>query len=97
MKQSAAEAFIALAGAMIFVWLRHKEHKQSIRLLISGASGMAGYSMASDLALMVSWIGERSAMFLICVSAYAIIDTALAIVADKGAILEIVKARAGKK
>lgn len=95
--KSLTEALVALAGAMIFVWIRHKEHKQSVRLLISGASGMTGYSLAPDVAGVVGWMGEPSAMFLICVSAYAVIDTALAIIADKGAILDIVKARVGRK
>lgn len=95
--KSLTETFVALAGAMIFVWLRHKEHKQSVRLLIAGASGMTGYALAPDVAGIVGWMGEPSAMFLVCVFAYGVLDTALAIVADKGAILDIVKARVGRK
>ena len=95
--KSLVETLAAVFAGMVFVWLRHKEHKQSLRVAIAGASGVAGYAMASDIAAVTPWMGEKVAAFVVCVSAYAVLDTILALIADKDAMLDVIKLRMGKK
>lgn len=80
------EYYVALASAMIVVALQHKEKPWVLRTCIAGASGGLGYAMAADLASPWPWLGETTAIVLITAFSYAVIDAALAILADRQAI-----------
>ena len=87
--------YIALAAAMIFVALQHREKPYLARILIAGASGGIGYSLAPEVAQIASWLGERMAMVMVTAFGYAALDVALALFSDKDTIKEIVSRRLG--
>jgi hypothetical protein len=89
------EHYIALVAAMVFVAMQHKEKSWAARILISGASGGLGYSWAPELARMTKWLGEIGAMVVVTGLFYAILDTALALIADRDAIKRLARSRIG--
>lgn len=87
--------FVVLAAAMLFVFLQHEGKKLLVRTGISGASGGMGYGMAPEVATAVSWLGEYTAMALITALIYAALDFAFSLLADKEAIIDLLRARFG--
>ena len=89
------EHYVALAGAMLFVVIQHKEKPALARVGIAGASGGMGFSVAPELASNVSFLGPTSAMILVVAFIYTVLDAVGAIIADRDTVKSIVKARFG--
>lgn len=85
----AFDHYIALAAAMIFVALQHREKPWLARTLIAGASGGVGYSLAPEVAQLGSWLGERMAMVMVTAFGYAALDVSLALISDRESIKDI--------
>lgn len=86
--------YLALAAAMLFVIMQHKEKSWLSRVSIAGISGAIGYAVAHDLA---AYLGrsETIAVVLVTAFSYAALDTVGAILADRAAIKEFVRFRLG--
>ncbi|WP_320178134.1 hypothetical protein [Roseovarius pacificus] len=84
-----ADHYIALAAAMIFVALQHREKPWLARTLIAGASGGIGYSLAPEVAQLAHWMGERMAMVMVTAFGYAALDVMLALLSDRDSIKEL--------
>jgi hypothetical protein len=86
--------YMALAAGMLFVVMQHKEKPWLSRVSIAGISGAIGYSVAADLA---AYLGrsETVAVVLVTAFSYAVLDTVGAILADRAAIKDIVRAHLG--
>lgn len=89
------EHFIALIAAMAFVYLQHKEKSQLARILITGLSGGLGYSISSEIAASLPWLGGATAMALVTAFIYVALDTAGALFSDRQIFREILITKFG--
>lgn len=83
--------YIALASAMLFVVLWHKEKPWWSRVAISGMSGGFGYTLSPELAPSVSFLGEATMVVLVTALSFVLLDTVTALVADREVILDLVR------
>ncbi len=90
------EKYVALAAAMFFVLLQHREKPWLVRTGIAGASGGMGYAVAPEAAAAFSWLGEVTAMVVITALIYAALDMVSGLIADRDAIKAIILRRGGK-
>ncbi|WP_412507537.1 hypothetical protein [Roseovarius sp. SYSU LYC5161] len=81
------EHWIALAAAMVFVAMQHREKPRIARVVIAGISGGMGYAMSGEIARVVPFIGQATAIVVVTALIYAFLDTATAIIADRSAIV----------
>ncbi|MBT2130136.1 hypothetical protein [Aliiroseovarius lamellibrachiae] len=91
------EYYIALASAIVLVWLQHKGKPWLIRTAIAGASGGVAYGIADEVAASVTWMGEGIAMVLVTGLAYLILDAMGALIADRAALKAFVLRAVGGK
>lgn len=83
------EHWIALAAAMIFVAMQHKEKPWFSRAGIAGISGAFGYSLSPEVAQKVTFLGPLGWTIVVTAFGYAALDIALSLISDREAIREI--------
>lgn len=88
------EYYIALAGAVLFVVMQHKEKPIAARGTIAGISGAFGYSLAGAVSAYFG-VPEILVMTALTAFGYVIMDTVGAILLDRDFFIEVVKARLG--
>lgn len=90
------EYYIALAGAVLFVIMQHKEKPLLARGAIAGISGAFGFSLAPSFSHYFA-TPEILVMTALTAFGYVVMDTFGAILLDRQFILEIIKAKIGGK
>ena len=91
------ETFVALAAAMLFVAMQHREKPWRARVRIAGTSGGIGYAVAPELAARFSFVGENTAMVLVTALIYAALDMVSSIIADRETIKAILTRKGGPR
>lgn len=81
--------WIALAAAMIFVAVQHREKPWLSRTLIAGISGAMGHVVAPEFAETFSVPGPIGWTVITTAIGYAVLDIVLALISDRAAIREI--------
>ncbi len=91
------EQLTALAAAMLFVALQHREKPWFTRVGIAGVSGGLGFSLHAEVAHVFAWLGPASAMAIVTALGYAILDFAASVIADRAFLLDVIKGTFGRK
>lgn len=91
------EQLTALAAAMLFVALQHREKPWFSRVGIAGVSGGLGFSLHAEIAQAFAWLGPASAMAIVTAFGYAILDFAASVIADRAFLLDVLKGAFGRK
>ncbi len=85
---------MALIAGIVFVAMQHKEKTLPIRAAIAGISGALGHALSGDVAMMVGR-SDIVAVFLVTPFVYVVLDTMIAILADRAAVMAFIKERLG--
>lgn len=88
------EYYIALAGAVLFVVMQHKEKPIAARGMIAGISGAFGYSLAHPISVLAG-VPEILVMTALTAFGYVVMDTIGALLLDRKFFIELVKAKLG--
>lgn len=91
------EQLTALAAAMIFVALQHREKPWLARVGIAGVSGGLGFSLHAEIASVFTWLGPASAMAIVTAFGYALMDFAASLIADRAFLLDVLRGVFGRK
>ena len=91
------EQITALAASMLFVALQHKGKPWLTRAGIAGVSGGLGFSLHAEAAQVFTWLGPASAMAITTALGYAVMDFAASLIADRDALLNLIKGALGRK
>lgn len=94
MMNKPVEWYIALAAAMGYVWLQHKEKPWYARVAIASVSGGIGYSLAPEFA-EVTGRSEFLGVLLVTAFGYVVLDVIGAILMDRKLLKDVLKSRLG--
>lgn len=87
--QKPLEYYVAVASAMIFVALQHKDKPWWARTATAAVSGGVGYALAGEFA---AWTGRSEVLgaFLLTAFGYAALDLVVSVLADRKLVRAII-------
>lgn len=86
---------IGMVAGMVFVAVRLAGKRLWTLIPTVGASGAMGYAMGPEFAAVIGWLGPATAAGAVTVLSFAVLDTAVSLIADREAIRELVGKWAG--
>ena len=94
MIQKPIEYWAALFAAVGFVFMRNRAPGAIYGGVVAGVSGMLSIALSADVAAWLGW-PENVVLVLIAAFGWALMDTAIALVADRELIKRLISKKVG--